>query len=56
MYYLPIYAQYNKTFGTFKELLKAGPHYVDVFNADKLEANVWVVVLVLVAFTCRSVG
>lgn len=41
---------------TFQQLLQAGPHYVDVLDADKLEANVGVVVLVLIAFTCCSVS
>lgn len=40
----------------FKQLLQAGPHYVDVFNADKLEADVGVIVLVLIAFTCCSIS
>lgn len=40
---------------TFQQLLQAGPHDVDVLNADELETNVGVVVLVLVAFTCCAV-
>lgn len=41
---------------TFQQLLQAAPHHVDVLNAHKLEANVGVVVLILVAFARRSVG
>lgn len=43
-------------FLTFQELLEAAPHDVDVFDADELEADVGVVVLVLIALARRSVG
>lgn len=41
---------------TFQQLLKTGPHDVDVLDANELEADVGVVVLVFVAFARRSVG
>lgn len=41
---------------TFKKLLKTGSHDVDVFDPHKLEADVGVVILVLVALPRRSVG
>lgn len=41
---------------TFQQFLQAAPHYVDVFDADKLEADVGVVVLVFVAFTCCPIS
>lgn len=40
---------------TLEQLLKAGPHHVDVLDAHELEADVGVVVFVLVAFARRSV-
>lgn len=41
---------------TFQKFLQAAPHYVNVFDANELEADVGVVVLVFIAFTCGAVG
>lgn len=40
---------------TFQELLQTSPHHMDVLNPNKLEADVRVVVLVLIAFPCCTV-
>lgn len=41
---------------TVNDSLLAVPHHVDVFNANELQLDVGVVILVLVAFTRRSIS
>lgn len=41
---------------TVDELLLAAPHHVDVLDADELQSDVRVVVLILVAFSRRPIG
>lgn len=41
---------------TVNDLLLAVPHHVDVLDADELQFDVGVVVLVLIAFSSRPVG
>lgn len=40
---------------TVDDLLLAAPHHVDVLNANEVQLDVGVMVLVLIAFTCGSV-
>lgn len=45
-----------RTVPTFQELLQAVPHHVDIFYADEFEANVIIVIFVLIALPSSSVG
>ena len=45
----------HRVLPTIDDLLLAAPHHVNVFDADELQLDVGVVVLVLVAFPCCSV-
>lgn len=40
---------------TFQKLLQTSPHHMDVLNAHKLEADIRVVVFILIAFPCRTI-
>lgn len=48
--------RHTHTLLTVDDFLLAAPHHMNVFNADELQLDVGVVVLVLVAFTCCSIG
>lgn len=41
---------------TFDEFLLAASHHVDVLDADELQFNVRVVILILIAFSCCPIG
>lgn len=40
---------------TFQKLLQASSHHMNILDAHKLEADIRVVVLILIAFPCRTI-